>query len=82
VDNAGNEIVEFGKYGNFDSGYVNPNLPEGKAGKPTVAVPEIPLCWPVAAGVTKEAIYVADFYNRRGVRVEPTFAAAETCDVK
>jgi hypothetical protein len=82
VDNTGNEIVEFGKYGNFDSQYANPETEAGKAGKPAVAVPEIPLGWPVAAGVTKDAIYVADFVNRRGVRVEPAFAAEASCAIK
>jgi hypothetical protein len=81
VDNAGNEILEFGRYGNYDSLLVNPNLEAGKAGKPTVAVPDIPLGWPTAAGVTREAIYVCDSYNRRGVRVVPVYAAEETCTV-
>ncbi|HUT35475.1 MAG TPA: hypothetical protein VNE39_18450 [Planctomycetota bacterium] len=82
VDNAGNQILEFGRYGNFDSLYVNPNLPEGKAGKPTVVIPDIPLGWPTGAGVSRDAIYVCDTYSRRGVRVEYTFAAEETCAVK
>jgi len=70
VDNAGNQILEFGRYGNFDSLYA------------TVAVPDIPLAWPTGAGVSKDAIYVCDTYNRRGVRLEPTFAAEETLKVE
>jgi len=30
LDNSGNEIVSFGKYGNFDSQYINLNTKEGK----------------------------------------------------
>ncbi len=82
VDNAGNEIIEFGKYGNFDSLYMNPNAGGGKKGEPTVAVPDIPLGWPTAVGVTRDAIYVCDTYNRRAVRVVPVHAAEETCPVK
>ena len=81
-DNAGNVIAEFGRYGNFDSQYVNPNTEQGKAGNPTVAVPAIPLGWPVGAGLSEKAIYVCDMYNRRVVRVDFTWKADETCDVK
>jgi hypothetical protein len=69
VDNAGNQIIEFGRYGNFDSLHS------------IVAVPDIPLGWPTGAGVSRDAIYVCDTYNRRGVRLEYTFAAEETCPV-
>jgi len=89
-DNAGNLIAEFGKYGNFDSQYVNPNTeaggstgspPEalssskGKAGKPTVAVPEIPLAWPTGAGFSEEHIYVNDTQHRRALRLDMAWAA-------
>jgi len=82
VDNAGNLVLEFGKYGNFDSQYVNPNTEAGKAGKPTVAVPEIPLAWPTGAGFSEGRVYVLDTYGRRIVRVDQTFAAEETCEVR
>jgi hypothetical protein len=82
VDNNNNLIVEFGKYGNLDSQYVNPNTEAGKAGKPTVAVPEIPLAWPTGAGASEEHVYVNDSYNNRAVRADFTWQADETCDVK
>jgi hypothetical protein len=81
-DNAGNLICEFGKYGNFDSQYINPNSEEGKANKPTVAVPEIPLAWPTGVGFSEAHIYVNDTYNRRAMRLDNTYMLAETCDVK
>ncbi|MHC4914306.1 MAG: hypothetical protein ACYTGB_02355 [Planctomycetota bacterium] len=74
-DNAGNVILEFGKYGNFDSLYVNPNIEAGQQKKPTVAVPEIPMAWPTCAGFSRKALYVLDTYNRRVLRVARTWGA-------
>jgi hypothetical protein len=72
VDNAGNEILRFGGYGNHDS-----------AGpKSAVPAPAIPLAYPVAAQVSFKHIYVADSANRRVVRVEPRYALEAVCDVK
>jgi len=82
LDNAGHPILEFGAYGNFDSQFVNPNTDTGQGGKPTVAVPAIPLGWPVGAGFSKAAVYVSDFYNRRIVRVDTTWAAETIADLK
>jgi hypothetical protein len=76
VDNAGNLIVEFGKYGNFDSQYVDP---KAENAKPVVATPEIPMCWPTGAGFTEKALYVCDTYNRRVVRADFTWQAEESC---
>jgi hypothetical protein len=81
-DNAGNLILEFGKYGSFDSLYVNPNTAQGKAGKPTIATPEIPMAWPTGAGFTENALYVLDTYNRRVLRAELTWKAEEVVAVK
>jgi len=67
-DNADNEIVSFGDYGNFDSqgpGSVEP-------------APAIPLGWAVAAAATDEHIYVGDCLNHRVVRVDREFAAEAT----
>jgi hypothetical protein len=76
VDNAGNAILTFGRYGNFDSQYVNaPNR------RPTVATPDIPLAWPNSAAMTDEAVYVLDVYNRRVVRADLTWKAEETVDL-
>jgi len=74
VDNNNNLICEFGSYGNFDSLYV----PAGRGdGKPLVAVPEIPLGWPVGVGVSPGRVYVSDMLNRRVVRVDLTWRSEE-----
>ena len=82
LDNAGNAVLEFGAYGNFDSQFVNPNTEAGKAGKVSVAVPEFPLAWPLGAAVTVGGIYVSDLYNRRVLRADLGWKAEETCDVR
>jgi len=64
-DNAGNLLLEFGGYGNFDS--AGPQSP--------IPTPEIPLGWPVGVGVSEDHIYISDMLNRRIVRVEPTYEA-------
>jgi hypothetical protein len=71
IDNAGNPILDFGSYGNFDSRYVPPGAREET---PRIASPAIPLAWPTGAGFGKDAIYVNDTYNRRVARVEWTWA--------
>jgi len=68
VDNAGNEILRFGHYGNVDSAGPDSAIP----------TPPIPLGWPEAVGVSEKAIYVADVLNRRIVRVRRTWAAQAT----
>lgn len=80
-DNAGNLIGTIGNYGNFDSQYVNPASDAGRAGKPTVALPEIPVAWPSGAGFTENSIYLCDTYNRRVVRVDKTFRAEASCAI-
>lgn len=64
-DNAGNEIVRFGAYANFDC--QGPHSQEPR--------PEIPLGWPVTAGASDRFIYVGDCLNHRIVRVDKSFAA-------
>ncbi|MBI3828626.1 MAG: SMP-30/gluconolactonase/LRE family protein [Planctomycetes bacterium] len=81
-DNAGNLILEFGKYGNFDSQFVNPNTDTGKQKKPTVAAPEIPMGWPTGAGFSENHVYVNDTYNRRAMRLDKTFSAEQNVDLK
>ncbi len=82
VDNNNNLILEFGKYGNFDSQYVNPVAPAGKDKKPTVDTPEIPMAWPTGVGVSDGHVYVVDTYNERVVRADFTWKAEESCDIK
>jgi hypothetical protein len=72
VDNQGNEIVRFGSYGNADS--------QGPGSK--VPRPAIPLAYPVAAKASWKHICVADSANRRVVRVDPVWAAEETCALR
>jgi NHL repeat len=83
VDNAGNVICEFGKYGNFDSQYAHPEPEADSAGKnqPIVATPKIPMAWPTGAGFTDKAVYVCDTYNRRIVRADKTWKAESTCNL-
>ncbi len=68
VDNAGNEIATFGRYGNPDSAGPGSAVP----------VPAIPLGWPEAVGTSHKAVYVADVLNRRIVRLKKTWAAERT----
>ncbi|HUT33133.1 MAG TPA: hypothetical protein VNE39_06630 [Planctomycetota bacterium] len=82
IDNAGNPILEFGAYGNFDSQLVNPNLPQGKEGKPTVAVPEFPMAWPTGAGASEAHIYVLDTLDKRVLRADKTWAAEARAEIK
>ncbi|MSU77416.1 MAG: hypothetical protein EXS16_04885 [Gemmataceae bacterium] len=70
-DNADNEIVSFGGYGNYDC-----QGPKSKEPTPT-----IPLGWPVTAGVSDRFIYVGDALNHRVVRVDKKYAAAVTVNV-
>jgi hypothetical protein len=70
-DNAGNEIVRFGAYGNLDC--QGPGSKEPK--------PEIPLGWPVTAGASDKYIYVGDCLNHRVVRVDKQFTAEATVKV-
>lgn len=80
-DNAGNLILEFGKYGNFDSQYIN-TISNKDNKKSTVSVPEVPLAWPTGAGFTKDHVYVLDTYARRAVRLDNTYALEATCEIK
>jgi hypothetical protein len=74
LDNAGNEILKFGHYGNADS--------RGEKEGSPITTPAIPLGWPEAVGASNKAVYVADVLNRRIVRLKKTYQAEETVDVK
>ena len=71
VDNAGNQILEFGHYGNYDAqgpGSAEPN-------------PAIPLGWPTNVAVVGDHLYVADVLNHRIVRADLTYALTAACPV-
>lgn len=70
-DNADNEIVSFGGYGNYDS----------QGPKSTEPTPAIPLGWPVTAAASDRFIYVGDALNHRVVRVDKKYAAEVTVKV-
>jgi len=71
-DNAGNEILSFGRYGNFDC--QGPSSAEPR--------PDIPLGWPVTAGASDAHIYVGDCLNHRVVRVDLRFALDRICEIR
>ncbi|HOX05677.1 MAG TPA: hypothetical protein PK280_04670 [Planctomycetota bacterium] len=74
VDNAGNLIQEFGRYGNIDS--------RGPGKDSLVKKPDVPLGWPQSVGASDKAVYVSDVANRRIVRMKKVYAAEESCEVK
>jgi len=70
IDNQGNEILSFGKYGNRDSmGGLKGDLVPTKG---------IPLGCPNSVDATDDYIYVGDTVNIRLLRLAKTFAAVET----
>lgn len=72
LDDSGNEIARFGGYANRDS--------EGPKGK--IAKPELPLGYPVAVGVSRRHVYIADSANRRVLRVDPVYSAEKVCGIE
>ena len=70
-DNANNEIVRFGGYGNYDCRGPESSEPE----------PEIPFGWPTTAGASDRFIYVGDTLNHRVVRVDKVFTAEVTAEI-
>ena len=74
IDNAGNEILHFGTWGNRDS---TGGLPED-----LVPTKDIPLALPNSVAATDDYIYVADMVNLRLLRIAKTFAATETVAAK
>ena len=70
MDNAGNEILHFGTYGNRDSmGGLDGDLVPTKG---------IPLAFPNSVVATDNYIYVADMVNLRLLRVKKLFQAEAT----
>ncbi len=67
MDNAGNEILHFGTWGNRDS--------TGGLDGDLVPTKDVPMALPTSVGVTDNYIYVADAANLRILRIAKTFAA-------
>jgi DNA-binding beta-propeller fold protein YncE len=80
-DNAGNVVLDFGGYANYDSQHVPAGAKNGAA-KPAVPTAYVPLGWPIGTGVSEEHIYVCDQLNRCVVRADKTYAASETTEIK
>jgi hypothetical protein len=72
-DNADNEVLSFGAYGNFDDAGVEDASPS-PAARGGVTPAYIPLGWPITAGASDRFIYVGDCLNHRIVRVDKTWA--------
>lgn len=66
IDNAGNEILHFGTWGNCDS--------TGGLAEDLVPTTDIPLGMPNSVAATDDYIYVADMVNLRVLRVRKEFA--------
>jgi hypothetical protein len=79
VDNNNNFIGTFGAYGNADSQCV----PTGsKDGKPLVATPGIPLCWPTYVAAGDHYAYVGDVVNMRTVKVKLNYQTEEIVPIR
>ncbi|HOX06582.1 MAG TPA: hypothetical protein PK280_09285, partial [Planctomycetota bacterium] len=87
LDNADNQILSFGGYGNWDaqgpkSGSTSSPPDALSLSKGAEPKPEIPLGWPVFAGASDKYVYVGDTLNHRAVRADKVFAAEETVDIR
>jgi len=73
IDNAGNEILQFGTYGNRDSlGGLTGDL---------VPTKDIPLGFPNSVDATDDFIYVADMVNLRLLRIAKKFKVEASAKV-
>ncbi|MBL8027180.1 MAG: hypothetical protein JNL74_12250, partial [Fibrobacteres bacterium] len=71
VDNEGNQLLQFGKYGNLDSRGV---LPADLPSQQIITGTEIPLGWPTTVATSEDYIYVGDLVNCRLVRLKMSYA--------
>jgi hypothetical protein len=69
-------ILKAGHYGNADS--------QGPDKDSPIKKPEIPLGWPMTVGAAPDHghIYAGDVINNRIVRIDLTYAAEDTCEVR
>ena len=66
IDNAGNEILHFGTYGNRDS--------LGGLPGDLISTSDIPMAFPNSVAVTDNYVYVGDMVNQRLLRLRKKFA--------
>ncbi len=66
-DNAGNVILDFGGYSNYDSQGPDSAQP----------LPDVPMGWPNCVGASNRHIYVGDHMNHRVVRADKVWTAEE-----
>ena len=74
IDNSGNLIQQFGKYGNLDS--------RGPGEDSMIKTPEVPLGWPQAVSASYKNVYVSDVVNRRIVRMKKTYEQESIINIK
>lgn len=70
MDNAGNEILHFGTYGNRDS--------RGGLAGDLVPTKGIPLGFPNSVAITDDHIYVGDMVNHRLLRLRMNYVLSAT----
>ena len=80
LDANGNELLRFGRYGNFDEPAGNGSGGGSKAASGTPQ-PGIPVAWPTGVAVAGDRAYVLDRINRRIVVVRLGCRAEESCAV-
>ena len=71
LDNDGNLIHRFGRYGNLDSRGSLPGLPSQEV----VSGADIPFAFPTSVAASEDYLYVSDYINRRIARIKMVYAA-------
>ena len=74
IDNEGNNILQFGTWGNRDS--------MGRLKSGTMGSQKIPLAYPSSIGVTDNFIYVSDLVNIRLLKIKKTFELESTVELQ
>ena len=73
MDNEGNQILQFGSWGNRDS--------MGSLSSDATGNEDIPLAYPSSVGTTDNYVYVSDLVNIRLLRIKKSFALETTVPI-
>ncbi|MHC4915106.1 MAG: hypothetical protein ACYTGB_06405 [Planctomycetota bacterium] len=88
IDNEGNPILAFGRYGNRDDGVPMRHAGSGmrndgaQPSRTPNSASAIHVAWPMSVDADDEHIYVTDIVNTRLLRLKKTFGAEKSCAVK